>query len=99
MNKTMIDRAVQGNRIRMARKVIGLTQHELAEYVSDRVATPISNNIISEIEKGNRGVWSDEMYALVEILGQRREWLEGTSDEFNLPKGVYDSSTQLALAV
>jgi transcriptional regulator with XRE-family HTH domain len=99
MSGTTIDRTVQGNRIKTARKVLGLTQQELADYVSDRVPNRISNNIISEIEKGNRGVWNDEMYALVEILGQDREWLEGTGGEFNLPMGVYDSSTQLALAV
>lgn len=88
VTKTTIDRTIQGQRIRFARRAKGLTQEELADLVSALVTTPISNNIVSEIEKGNRGVWNEEMYALVELLEQRQEWLEGRGGEFNLPKGV-----------
>jgi transcriptional regulator with XRE-family HTH domain len=99
MSRTTIDRTTQGARIKFARRARGLTQGQLAELVSEQVATPISNNIISEIEKGHRGVWNDEMHALVEILDQTRDWLEGTGGEFNVPKGVYDRWDQLAFAV
>lgn len=92
MNRGTIDRALQGQRIRFARRAKGYTQEELAELVSEQVETTISNNIISEIEKGNRGVWNDEMLALCNLLEQSRDWLEGTGGEFNLPKGVYVSS-------
>lgn len=92
MSRQMIDRSVQGQRIKFARRAKGLTQEELAELVSQRVVTPISNNIISEIEKGNRPVLNEEMLAFVELLEQSQMWLEGRGGEFSLPKGVYQGS-------
>jgi hypothetical protein len=67
--------------------------------VSEQVTVPISHNIISQIEKGERGVWNDEMLALEDILDQDKEWLEGRGGEFKRPKGVSRGWVTLPLAV
>lgn len=76
-------RQVQGERIRRARLWVSLTQKELASEVSWLTDTPISHNIISQIESGNRDATSREMMAIAYITGQSREWLDGLDAAFN----------------
>lgn len=74
---------VQGERIRRARMWVALTQKELANEISWLTDTPISHNIISQIEKGDRDVTTREMRAIEYVTGQHRDWLEGQGGEFD----------------
>jgi ribosome-binding protein aMBF1 (putative translation factor) len=74
---------VQGERIRRARMWVALTQKELAAEISWLTDTPISHNIISQIEKGDRDVTTREMRAIEYVTGQHRDWLEDQGGEFD----------------
>ena len=74
---------VQGDRIRRARMWVALTQKELAAEITWLTDTPISHNIISQIEQGEREVTTREMKAIEVITGQHRDWLEGHGGEFD----------------
>lgn len=71
----------QGRRVRRQRRILDMTQGELARRVSELIGEVISHNIISQIEKGNRDIWNNEMNALEVILGVPRSWLEGVDPD------------------
>lgn len=70
-------RDIQGSRIKSARDWARLSQRELAELVSTLIEEPISYNIISKIEKGERDATSREIRAISYITAQDQSWLEG----------------------
>ena len=74
---------IQGERIKRARTWVALSQKELAAEVSWLTDTPISHNIISQIEQGNRDATTREMRAIATVTGQDRDWLEGFDGDFD----------------
>lgn len=79
--------ALIGARIKMARKVAGLTQAELAERVG------VSRSAVAQWETGRTGQVGTNLTRIAEILGVRAgDLLEGAVDE-----GVADSGPEQAL--
>lgn len=88
---------LQGTRVKRARKILDMSQGQLANRVSELIGEPISLNIISKIEKGERDIWASEMRALVTILHRSQEWLEGIEeDEWDRVKPGYRDRTPSA---
>ncbi|MBL4821523.1 MAG: helix-turn-helix transcriptional regulator [Gammaproteobacteria bacterium] len=65
------DRALTASRIREARKLAGLTQAQVARFLSMHRPT------VSEIEAGNRRVSSDEIAQLSKLFDVSVGWLVG----------------------
>jgi transcriptional regulator with XRE-family HTH domain len=83
-----------GQRVREARKNLGLSQVAYAEAVQRAIGElypdlsfVIDQTDISRIESEARPVWDYELRALAEVLGVSSDWLLGLRDKDTPPMG------------
>lgn len=71
----------QGLRIRHARRILDMTQPELAEKLSAELGVKFGDDVkVSRIEKGKQDVTGRELAALSAVLSQPAAWLQGLED-------------------
>ena len=89
LHKRIYDVSTVGARIRTAREIVGLTQHQLAARIG---AHPWR---VSDWERGNQDLPIKHLLGLCYALGVRREWLLGDSDEGGppMPNGIIRKAT------
>lgn len=82
-SKVTTDKKIIAQRLTAARLDRSLTQSELAQLISEIThrETPIAIPTISSWEQGRRSPSEEMIYALAQIYGIRREYLQGLSDD------------------
>lgn len=85
----------QGMRIRYARRLLNMTQPELAEKLTAELGLNFGDDVkVSRIEKGKQDVSGRELAALSAVLNQPQAWLQGLEDnnlgDAHNPRNVTD---------
>lgn len=69
-----MDYSALGKRVRISRKVLGLTQEKLAEIVD------VSTSFIGHIERGTRKLSVETLASICKVLGVSADFLMGLDE-------------------